>query len=178
MTFTTAALLLSWVAIALLALGFAGLMRQLGELHRSVSTGTGPSASLAPSLSGLALPATGDLAALRPHGGGLVLFVSPGCSSCEATMTAVAEAADPGTVVVVSSGPCPASGPLAASRCVPDALPLLERLSVPGTPYLVDVGADGVIGATLLPQDANQVTDFLAGRHVPHRHPTPRPGGH
>lgn len=163
MSFTTAALLVAWLAIVLLALGFAGLMRQLGELHRSVATGAASAATTAPTLRGLAIPRSGDLGRIRPEGGGLILFVSPGCSSCAIALEEVRPGSLDGQLVLASSGPCPDPTPPGAV-CVSDTRPLMERLGVPGTPYLIDVDLDGVITASLLPQGADQVRDFVAAR--------------
>jgi hypothetical protein len=166
MTFTTAALMVAWVAIAVLALGFAGLMRQLSEVQRAVAGSTGRSGALAPVLTGLALPREGDLGALRPAAGGLVAFVSPGCPSCEVALGQAAALGVGPSLVIASTGPCP-SGVLPGledARCVGDTTALMERLGVPGTPYLMEVDAAGVIGRTILPGDADQVRDFLAGQ--------------
>lgn len=173
MTFTTAALLVSWVAIAVLALGFAGLMRQLGEVQRALAGSGARTGRLAPVLTGLVLPADGDLGVLRPVSGGLVAFVSPGCPSCEA---ALGEAAAQGLgrrLVIASTGPCPDDRPpgLDEARCTGGTTALMERLGVPGTPYLMEVGADGVIGRTALPGDADEVRDFLAA--LPASRPAP-----
>lgn len=163
MMFTTAALLVAWLAIMLLALGFAGLMRQLAELHRSIATGAAPGGA-APVLRGLAIPRSGDLGRIRPEGNGLILFVSPGCSSCAATLNTICDSPVDGQLVIASSGPCPQQGIPSGAVCVSDALPLMERLGVPGTPYLIDVDHDGVIAGTLLPQDTDQVRAHLAAR--------------
>lgn len=173
MTFTTAALLVAWLAIVLLALGLAGLMRQLAELHRSMATGVAPGGA-APALRGLAIPRSGDLARIRPEGGGLILFVSPGCSSCAATLDAISAAPVHGQLVVASSGPCPEQGIPSGAVCVSDTAPLMERLGVPGTPYLIDVDHDGVIAASMLPQDIDQVRALLAARRPTSTGGTPR----
>lgn len=170
MSFTTAALLTAWVAIALLAIGFAGLMRQLGDLRRAGAGTATRRDSAAPDLRGLALPTNGDLGALRPHGGGLLVFVSPGCASCEATLAEIAATDCEGQVVIASSGPCPSQSNLPGAACVGEAMPLMERLKVPGTPYLMHVDQDGVIGQSLLPHDVGQVRDFLTA----HRTTSPR----
>ena len=103
MSFTTAALIVSWLAIALLALGLAGIMRQVGELRRAQEL-AGGGTSRGTSLVGLALPATGPLARIRPHGGGVVVVVAPGCSSCHQTIgTLVDSGLAPHTVAVSAS---------------------------------------------------------------------------
>ena len=166
MTFVWAALIIAWLAIALLALGFAGLMRQMAELRRSGSRPDGPASA---DLRELALPTTGDLAALRRPGGGIVVFTAPGCASCA---EALADLHSVGVtdVVVVSSGSVP---PLPDGwTMAPEARDLMARLSVPATPYLMAVGPDGTILDTLLPESSEELrrwltVDRLAGRTVP-----------
>ncbi|MBA2695501.1 MAG: hypothetical protein H0U62_06560 [Actinobacteria bacterium] len=164
MTFTTAALLIAWLAIVLLALGFAGLMRQLAELHRSVTTGAASAGAAAPTLRGLALPRSGDLGRIRPEGGGFILFVSPGCSSCAIALEELTDGPVDGQLVLASSGPCADGSIPAGAVCVSDTRPLMERLGVPGTPYLLDVDHEGVIQGSVLPQGPGQVRDFVAAR--------------
>lgn len=83
MSFTTSALILSWVAILLLALVVARLVRQVHELQRG-------GVRHQPRRVGLAVgePAPG-LQALDPKAGAttLLLFLSPGCSTCREVLT-------------------------------------------------------------------------------------------
>lgn len=163
MSFEWAALIVAWLAIALLALGFAGLMRQVADLRRSGSRPAGPASA---DLRELALPTSGDLAALRRPGGGIVIFTAPGCASC-AEALADLESAGVTDVVVASSGTTP---PLANGWTgVPEARSLMARLAVPATPYLLAVGPDGTILDTLLPESSEELrlwlmADRLTGR--------------
>lgn len=152
MDFNTAAIIVSWLAIALLALGYAGLLREVGELRRA-RTPQRPSSSLV----GLQLPESGELAAIRPAGNGLVVFVSPACSSC-AQVLDLLRRRNVRDLVVVSTGACEASAP---GRCLPLRGDLLERLGVPATPFLLRTDAAGVITGTLLPTDDAELRAWL-----------------
>lgn len=177
MSFQTSAVLLAWVAIVLLALGFAGLLRQVMVLSsrrlgtESGAEATGPARSTR-DLVGFRLPADGQLAALPdPHAHRTVVaFVSPGCPSCTQTLQGLAAAPDVASgsvaVVAVSTGSCePATAALGGTgRCVPQGRALLEQLHVPVTPYLVSVDATGTIVAALLPQEDTDLAGWL--RHT------------
>lgn len=163
MTFTTAALIVSWLAIAVLALGLAGLLRQVAELRGQVRLvgagvrgGAGPATGAA-SLIGLALPSTGPLSLLRPDGGGVIVITSPGCSSCHQAVAALSEAGLAPHTVAVSASTCEFSG---LQRCVGQAVEAVDLLAVPATPYLIAVDADGVMRGTVVPGDPDEVTDF------------------
>ena len=156
MTFTTAALLVSWLAIALLALGLAGLMRQIGDLRRAQQF-TGAGGPRAASLIGLALPTTGPLARLRPDGGGLVVVIAPGCSSCHQTVEALLASGLAPHTVAVSASTCEARG---LQRCLADAPEAIGLLGAPATPYLMAVDADGVIRGTDVPAGVEDVLAF------------------
>lgn len=176
MTFTASALVLAWVAIVLLALGLAGLLRQVNLLTRQAETGThgagpaagrgGAGARTTRDLVGFRLPEE-DVARLRP---GVVLFVAPGCSSCGQTLDLLA--ADPlvarGAVplTVVSTGSCPPQdGPDAAPwACLPEGRELMNRLMVPATPYLLALDVSGTVRDTLLPDPDTDLAAWL--RHT------------
>jgi len=171
MTFTSAALLTSWLAILVLTLGMAGLLRQVQHLSGAMMLRDGgPEAQSQTGglgVSGLALPPSGPLAGLAPQGPSAVVavFVSPGCSSCAAVLTELADrfdAPEPGAeIVVVSSGPCDASVLPSGARCLGDAMNVLEQLRVPGTPYLMHIEADRTIGAGQLATSRDDVAAFL-----------------
>lgn len=156
MDFTTAALVVAWLAIALLALGFAGLLHQVNQLRRASAPGAAAGES---SLIGLLLPPSGELSALRPAGGGVVAFVSPACDSCARVLDALAHLIAPAATVVVSAGHCEAA---AGVRCLENRRDLFDRFGVPATPYLMRVDADGAITATLLPTDEHDLHAWLA----------------
>lgn len=176
MSFMQSAVLLAWVAIVLLTLGFAGLLRQVTLLTRG-QAGSSTSASASSGsprstrdLVGFRLPAHGELPGLVEPGAHrtVVTFVSPGCSSCALTLTGLAEVPDvqDGSValVAVSTGSCdPALENLAGTgRCIGQGRALLEALHVPATPYLMAVDGAGTIVAATLP---DQDTDLTAWVH-------------
>lgn len=77
MTFQTSALLLSWVAILLLALVVAGLVRQVHALGQGASPRPGPG------------PAPGTRApAFERLGPGLLLFLDRDCGVCTDVLAA------------------------------------------------------------------------------------------
>jgi hypothetical protein len=172
-SFQTSALVLAWVAIVLLALGLAGLLRQVQLLSRGrVGGADGPAATTAHTprdLVGFRLPRQGPLAGLvDPVAHRTVLaFVSPGCPSCTQTLERLAATPDVAAgsvaVVAVSTGSCtPAETALAGTgRCVPRGRGLLERLRVPATPYLVAVDADGTLVAAVLPDEDTDVPGWV-----------------
>ena len=184
-------------AILVLALGLAGLLRQVGVLSRSrlgagdADGGAGQPTSGSPrstrDLVGFRLPMDGPLQQLVDGDAErtVVAFVSPGCPSCTQTLQALA--ADPllssGRVglVAVSTGSCDpaevATAALAGSgrvRCVPQGRDLLSRLYVPATPYLVVLTPDGTLDAALLPDEDTDVGGWL--RHSGAALPTAAPG--
>lgn len=195
MTFTSSALVLAWVAIVLLALGLAGLLRQVSLLTRQLENGASDSAGQsaaghqghtghtgsAPGQGRRSARTTRELVGFRApesvlervlHDGvhrTVVAFVSPGCSSCELTLRALAadEAVAAGSVglTLVSTGSC---GPglkdaegAARLSCVPQGRELMDLLAVPATPYLVALDARGAIVAALLPDEDTDLTAWV-----------------
>lgn len=174
MSFLQSAVLLAWVALVLLALGLAGLLRQVTVLTRGQAGGMAPAGGSPRStrdLVGFRLPAHGELAALVEPGAHrtVVVFVSPGCSSCAMTLGGLAEVADvrAGSValVAVSTGSCePARESLAGGgRCIAQGRALLDQLHVPATPYLLALDAGGTVVAATLP---DQDLDLTAWVHL------------
>ena len=165
MSFMESAVLLAWVALVLLALGLAGLLRQVTVLTRGQAGGTASSGGSPRStrdLVGFRLPAHGDLATLVEPGAHrtVVAFVSPGCSSCAVTLSGLAEVPDVRdrsvALVAVSTGSCePALENLAGTgRCIGQGRAVLEQLHVPATPYLLALDASStIVEATLPDQD-------------------------
>jgi hypothetical protein len=172
MTFTASALVLAWVAILLLALGLAGLLRQVSVLTRQETVPAGAAAGrrgagarTTRDLVGFRLPET-DRAQLTA---GVVLFVAPGCSSCGQTLDLLA--ADPLVangavpVTVVSTGGCPPPvDPDRIFTCLPQGRELMDRLMVPATPYLLSLDRSGTVRDTLLPDPDTDLAGWL--RHT------------
>lgn len=183
MTFTASALVLAFVAIALLALGLAGLLRQVSLLTQQLEGGAAPGsapgatgARTTRELVGFRVP--DDLAAdlLDPAARHTLLaFVSPGCSSCALTLRALA--ADPSVrdgstaLALVSAGSCE-PGLLDAQgadrlTCVPQGRAVMDRLTVPATPYLALVDARGTLRAALLPEEDTDLSGWLRQSRTP-----------
>lgn len=195
MSFLESAVVLAWVAIVVLALGLAGLLRQVGVLSRSRLGAAGSDGTASPAgsgprstrdLVGFRLPLDGPLQQLVDPGAErtVVAFVSPGCPSCTQTLQALS--ADPllasgrVSLVAVSTGSCdPAAAATAAlagtgrARCVPQGRDLLARLYVPATPYLALLTPDGTLGAALLPDEDTDLGGWL--RHTSTGLPTAAP---
>lgn len=189
MTFTASALVLAWVAILLLALGLAGLLRQVSLLTRQLETGapgsTGAAAARVVAGAGarttrelIGFTAPRDVVDRVRHDGAdltVVAFVAPGCSSC--TMTLHALAADPlladghAGLTLVSTGSCgPATADAEGVRrlsCVSQGRDLLDRLAVPATPYLLVLDPDGVVRAATLPDEDTDLGAWLRRAGAP-----------
>jgi hypothetical protein len=146
---TTAALVLSWICIVLLALGTAGLLRRVDALERAQSGAPGTPEVPAGPRAGLRLP----MERFVPVDGDrdvLLLVVSPACGSCRSALADLADlaAAQPTglDVVVVTAEPSlGALAPPPGFAVLTDAGELVETLGVPATPYLVRLDADGTI---------------------------------
>ncbi|MGW1542015.1 hypothetical protein ACWCPM_17585 [Streptomyces sp. NPDC002309] len=148
MDFTTSAVIVSWVAIALLALVVSGLVRQVHQLSRAqphrpgrVGLATGASAP------GLTTPGPDGL--LPADRAALLLFLDADCGTCgqvlaEARAWTVRQGDGAPQVLGLYAGPAP--------RDAESAVPLLgERpelfaaYDIPATPYAVAVDAQGRI---------------------------------
>lgn len=186
MSFTTSAIVLAWIAIVLLALGFAGLLLQVQRLSGDARRG-GPEASASGvartprDLVGFAFPDAGLLAEFAdPRAERTVVLVgTPGCTSCERTLQRLCAMPETGShlhsVTLVSTG---ATEPFervleapGAVRMLPQARDSVDRLGVPGTPYLLvlDGPAPGRLVAASMPEESTDVQAWV--RRVP-----PSPG--
>jgi len=136
MSFQTSALLLSWVAILLLALVVSGLVRQVHGL----TAGAGPAAR------GIGLPAgtpAPDFDLLAPPSPGplVLLFAGTDCRTCAALLPSAVAMAGPGvTLRVLYPDAVPAGAPSAARGGAAD---LFRSYGVIATPFGVLVDATG-----------------------------------
>ena len=170
MSFQTSALLLSWVAILLLALVVSGLVRQVHALTRGT-------------LPGAALPRVGPVVggpaprfdALAPDVPGplLLMFAGEGCRTCTTLLPEAAERAGPGlTIRVCYPGPVPADAPPpggAIATVHGDEAELFRLYQVVATPYAVLVGVDGRVAESLPVGSADALHGLLdraAGKPV------------
>ncbi|MGH3731474.1 MAG: hypothetical protein ACRDTU_22430 [Micromonosporaceae bacterium] len=133
MSFQTSALLLSWVAIALLALVVSGLVRQVhtlstGATRRPDRIGLRPG-SPAPELRRL-LPGHGDTVVL--------LFLEPDCGTCGEVLAEAARHPVPVRAIYRQAGP--ADPPVPVHE---DEADLFDAYDALATPYAVVVDRDG-----------------------------------
>ena len=150
MTTTTAALVLAWVAIVLLTLATAGLLRRVEQLS---SRGAVPAEPAHEPARGLQLPMPDHLPEFAGgHTEVLLLFASPSCATCQAAVDAIVAAGPAGRVGVVvreaDAGPLEVPGTWVTRT---SALRLFQVLRVPATPYLVRLDPDGtIVDATIM----------------------------
>jgi hypothetical protein len=150
MSFEASALLVTWMAILLLALVVSGLIRQVQALASGRVRVRANEVGLRP---GTAAP---EAARLAPHGErALLLFLSEGCGVCEEVLEeAAAQAAHTAqrgiAVLALFATPLPAFAQSAArgngtGRVVvlAEESGLFERYQVPATPFAVAVDAAG-----------------------------------
>ncbi|MCP9949245.1 hypothetical protein [Actinomadura madurae] len=131
MTFQTSALLLSWVAILLLALVVAGLVRQVHALGQGASPRPGPG------------PAPGTRApAFERLGPGLLLFLDRDCGVCTDVLAAAGALDHPLHAIFAGPPPDGASRP-GMTVLTGEQDGLFADYAVPATPFAVLVGADG-----------------------------------
>ncbi|MFI7673077.1 hypothetical protein [Actinophytocola sp. NPDC049390] len=138
MSFQTSALIVTWVALLLLAFVVAGLVRQVHALQ----AGAGPRPVAAGSRTGE--PA--DLARFGVTGPAVLLFLRATCHTCvEALAETVEVAGDRLTVVALYEGPAPDPAPGVVALA--DQGHLFAGYGALATPFAVLTGADGRIAA-------------------------------
>jgi len=178
MTTTTAAIVLAWIAIAMLTLATAGLLRRVNQL----SSRTTLQAEPADSVTGLQLPISRYVDNFEGgfeggRAGVLLLFLSPSCATCQTAIDSVAAAAPAGDRVAAAVRES-TTEPLRVPdgwTSIPSASGLFQILRVPATPYLVRLGPDGtildatmVVGSLNLPQWlSHQVTAAASNGRSP-----------
>ena len=168
MTPTTAALVLAWICVVVLALATAGLLRRVEALERQVAgrgTGGAPAGDGGPR-PGMRLP-------LREHLGSavsgtrdvLLLVVAPGCGSCRSALAALGALAsqtrDLDVVVATADADLGDLAAPAGAAVVTGAAGLVDVLGVPATPYLVRLDAEGTIRAADLVTASTDLSGWL-----------------
>jgi hypothetical protein len=138
MSFETTALLLTWVALVLLALVVAGLVRQVHQLTqgpRSRELGL-PVGSPAPAL---------DAVEAEPGRATLLLFLSEDCPVCHDVFEeALVQSSGPATRAIFAQRAIDGEPPV-NMRVLAGQEDLFTAYKVPATPYGVIVGADGSV---------------------------------
>lgn len=165
MDFTTSALLLSWVAIALLALVVSGLVRQVHQLSRGGVVRSAGRLGVAP---GSAAPHADELLAADRET--LLLFLSAECRTCAEVLAAAGRLDGPHAVRAVYAGDAPpateAGVPVTENR--PDLFTAYDAIA---TPFAVLVGTTGRVVRSEPLGSADALGDLVAA--VPH--PTSQP---
>jgi hypothetical protein len=136
MSFETTALLVTWVALVLLALVVAGLVRQVHALTRGPRTREpGPR---------IGTPAPGlDRLGTEPGRPTLLLFLSEDCPVChDVFQEALGLPGGPATRAIFAAEAIDAAPP-ANMRVLAGHEDLFTAYQIPATPYGVIVGADG-----------------------------------
>ncbi|NKZ04409.1 hypothetical protein [Actinomadura latina] len=135
MSFQNSALLLSWVAILLLALVVAGLVRQVHALGQG-----------APRTAGLGLAPGTPAPAFDRLGPGLLLFLDRDCGVCTDVLAAAGALDRP--LHAIFAGPPPEDGsPAGVTVLTGEQDGLFADYRVPATPFAVLVGTDGRVRA-------------------------------
>lgn len=136
MSFDTTALLVTWVALVLLALVIAGLVRQVHQLTQ------GPRTRDLGLRTGTPAPAL-DLVRAEPGQATLLLFLSEDCPACQDVFQeALGLTGGPATRAIFAEL-VSATDPPANMRVLSGQKDLFAAYQVPATPYGVIVGADG-----------------------------------
>ncbi|HSK98514.1 MAG TPA: hypothetical protein VK891_17945 [Euzebyales bacterium] len=162
LTFEQTALLLSWVAILLLAFALSGLVRQVHAVTEAVAGGqrraSGPSV-------GTIVPALPNLDGASST---LLLFADVGCGSCEQAVARIARAAREHHGVahaVLYRGAGPATRP-AEVAVVTNAGAHFDALGVSATPLAVAVDGQRRVVTSALVGAPALLDEFLADLSV------------
>lgn len=142
MSFETAAILLAWAAIVILALGFSGVLRQVRVLSRMLDSSR--------ARAGAVLGATGpriDGWHREPDHVGLILFASSGCSSCREVVPTL------GPMLAARNG-----GDVDAVVVYKDAVPA-GAINTPHVAYVVDESAFVDYGVHMVPTAVHLAPD-------------------
>ncbi len=138
MSFETTALLLTWVALALLSLVVAGLVRRVHQLSQ------GPRADASGPQPGMPAPALESLSP-EPGRATLLLFLSEGCPPCADIFQETQSLIGAPPIRVLYADDAPDAEPPENIRILPDQGALFEAYQISATPFGAIVGADGRI---------------------------------
>jgi hypothetical protein len=142
MSFQTSALILSWIAILLLALVVSGLVRQVHALSNGTVGRPGPvglrPGSPAPRFRELAPPSPATL---------VLLFLDPGCATCDQLLDEAAEQVQRTDVVlrVLYRDAVPPHAADLPMTVLSDQADLFDRYDAIATPFAVVIDAAGRI---------------------------------
>ncbi|GLY90629.1 hypothetical protein [Actinoallomurus iriomotensis] len=136
MSFETTALLLTWVALVLLALVVAGLVRQVHHLTQ------GPRARDLGLRTGTSAPAL-DRVRAEPERATLLLFLSDDCPVCHDVFHEALGLHGAPAIRAIFAEEAIGGDPPANMTVLPRQAELFTAYRVPATPYGVIIGADG-----------------------------------
>jgi hypothetical protein len=165
MTTTTAAIVLAWIAIILLTLATAGLLRRVEQLSSRRTLQDEPDEPIR----GLQLPVSKYLNDLEDGRADILLvFASPSCATCQAAIDAVAVAITESAryrvgVAIREADVGPLHLPDGFVRLT-SAAELFQILRVPATPYLVRLDPDGLIIDGTMMVGSLSLEHWLAGK--------------
>lgn len=155
MSFSSAALVAAWAAIAVLSLAVVGLIHQI----RLLAAGAGARMQTGPAIGSKAPPLNGQ-GEIRSS---VLLFASAGCPGCEEVVPAFGRWAReaPVKTLLVYPGRPPASGEFVGVT-VAEAQEVFEKWQIHVTPFAAAVGIDGRIFAAGPVGSASALADFIA----------------
>lgn len=156
MDVTTSALLLAWVAIALLAMAMAGLLRQVGDLqHR----GHRLTDRVGPALHSPAPPLRAG--SVR---GKILVFASEHCATCETLLREIENPLRLRTAPEILAVYRHEGGASAARvRSVFGESEAFELYGVTLTPFAVAIDSNGIVVAARLIGSTSDLEDFVEG---------------
>ena len=175
MSLTATAIVLSWVAIIVLAAAFAGLLARVHLLEQRLAPGAAAGTSGAGPAVGAPAPPVPGVEGLDEVGAVLV-FADRACGSCLRVLpTAVDAGTDAGVPVHVlwSSATAVTNGSPSGVTHHPDAGAAYVAYGVVAAPWLVVVAPDGRIAATGAAGSVARAAELLAvldvtGAHEEH----------
>lgn len=159
MNFETSALILTWAAIALLALAMSGLLRQVRIL---ASTSTSRMAQLGPPIGFVAPGLEADSRGWPTPA--VLMFLDMGCRTCQQVLRAFSDVATTNghdvSYVAVFRGDADAT---AGSRVtmMTNQRTAFDRFHVPVTPFGVVLDGSGVVKAARPIGSTEAMTEFL-----------------
>jgi hypothetical protein len=160
-SFETSALILTWVAIAMLALAMAGLLRQIRTLAATVAPGI---TQLGPTI-GLPAPQLNGREARWPNSA-ILVFLDAGCQTCEQLIPRLTALSDihGGQLTFVAVFRGDAVLPVGSSlEILANQQSAFDSFRVPVTPFGVAVASSGLIVAARPIGSAKALEELVEG---------------
>jgi hypothetical protein len=186
MNVSDAALLLAWVAIVLLTLGFAGMLNHVHALTVRARGGGDEGERWSPeAVVGFRGPASSAVVAIASSmsAGAVAVFVSPTCATCHRVTRHLADAGIPqrladvdAGLVFVSTGSCRSfDDAVVGALCLEKAGEEHARLGVPASPWVVVLAGDGTVLDSSVasgPEVLDRAVSLLTAELSPGDHPS------